>query len=89
MSTMREWPGKSLFYTGDIVKIRNTPKPGWHGQIVEMRGPLGPNGEQIYRIEIYRKHAEENSDIEVREDQLELITPSEYRPADFVPHSAG
>jgi hypothetical protein len=54
---------------GDLVKIRHS---GWRrGRIVELRGPLGPNGAQIYRVILRRKPKPVY--IEVREDQLEAI----------------
>ncbi len=39
--------------------------------VVEYRGPLGPKGVNIYKILVSRKP---NTYIEVREDQLEIIT---------------
>jgi hypothetical protein len=38
---------------------------------VELRGPLGPNGAQIYRVRVPRKP--KPAYIEVREDQLQAI----------------
>jgi hypothetical protein len=58
------------FNLGDRVKIRNSA--GMKGRIVELRGPLGPGGAQIYRVQIRRKP---RAYIEVREDQLEIIPP--------------
>ena len=43
------------------------------GRIVELRGPLGPGGAQIYRIRLRQKPKPVY--IEVREDQLTLIPP--------------
>lgn len=61
-------PGPSL-KLGDLVRIRHS---GWEcGRIVELRGPLGPNGAQIYRVLVRRKP--KPAYIEVREDQLDLI----------------
>jgi hypothetical protein len=54
---------------GDLVKIRHSGRR--RGRIVELRGPLGPNGAQIYRVIVRRKPTP--AYIEVREDQLELI----------------
>ncbi len=54
---------------GDRVNIRDSA--GLRGRIVELRGPLGPGGAQIYRVRLRRKPRP--SYIEVREDQLELI----------------
>ncbi len=55
---------------GDLVKIRHS---GWRqGRIVEARGPLGPNGSQIYRVLVRRKPRP--AYIELREDQLDAIS---------------
>jgi hypothetical protein len=57
-----------LFNLGDRVKIRNSG--GMRGRIVELRGPLGPGGVQVYRVLVRRKP--ERSYIELMEDQLDL-----------------
>jgi hypothetical protein len=41
------------------------------GRIVELRGPHGPGGMQVYRILLRKKP--KRVYIEVREDQLEMI----------------
>ena len=57
-----------VFNLGDYVRIRyGYPKP----RIVELRGPLGPGGAEIYRVRVGRKRNAKS--IEVRGDQLELI----------------
>jgi hypothetical protein len=56
------------FKVGDRVKIRHYERPG---RIVELRGPLGPGGAEIYRIIVRRKPSPVY--IEVREDQMILI----------------
>jgi hypothetical protein len=53
---------------GDLVKIRHS---NLRGRIVELRGPLGPGGAQIYRVRFRGKP--NPAYIEVREDQLVLI----------------
>jgi hypothetical protein len=58
-----------IFQVGDRVKILNSN--GLKGRIVELRGPLGPKGAQIYRVRLRPKP--NASYIEVREDQLEVI----------------
>jgi hypothetical protein len=58
-----------LLKLGDRVKIHNSG--GMRGRVVELRGPLGPGGVQIYRVRVQRKP--KPSFIEVREDQLEAI----------------
>lgn len=52
---------------GTIVRIRDS---GYgRAQIVEFRGPLGPNGARVYRVLVRKKP--QPSYIEVLEDQLE------------------
>lgn len=57
---------------GDEVRVRNGY--GMRGQIVELRGPLGANGEQVYRVRI-RRTSPPAKFINFREDQLVLIPP--------------
>ena len=57
---------------GDRVKLRSPSE--LIGRVIELRGPLGPNGAQIYRILLRRKPRREY--IEVREDQLDVIETS-------------
>jgi hypothetical protein len=71
------------FNLGDRVKIRHSL--GRKGRIVELRGPLGPGGAQVYRVLIQRKPKKY---IEVLEDQLVLLraatpkaAPDEAAPA--------
>lgn len=51
---------------GDRVKIRHYDNQT--GRVVELRGPLGPGGAQIYGVEVDRDP--EPAYIELREDQL-------------------
>jgi hypothetical protein len=65
-----------LFHLGDLVKIRLS---GYErARIVELRGPLGPGGAQIYRVRVRRRP--KPKDLEVREDQLILIEPYKPKP---------
>jgi len=57
-----------LFNLGDRVKILHSR--GMRGRIVELRGPLGPGGVQVYRVRVRRRA--EPTYIELMEDQLEL-----------------
>jgi hypothetical protein len=54
---------------GSRVRIRHTN--GLKGKVVELRGPLGPDGVNIFRIQI--RTTPEPGFIEVREDQLEIL----------------
>jgi len=56
---------KQSWNLGDRVRLRYS---NWVGRIVEFRGPLGPGGAQIYRIEV--ESDPEPIYTEVREDQL-------------------
>jgi hypothetical protein len=61
-----------LLKLGDRVKILRSG--GQQAQIVEVVGPLGPRGAQIYRVRVERDP--EPAFIEVREDQLEPLPAS-------------
>lgn len=52
---------------GTIVRIRNSDYG--RARIVEYRGPLGPNGARVYRIQVRKKP--HPAYIEVLEEQLE------------------
>jgi hypothetical protein len=54
---------------GDRVNIKYYP--ALRARIVELRGPLGPGGAQVYRVRIRRKP--KPYFIELPEDQLEVI----------------
>lgn len=60
------------FKLGEYVKIRHTSFP--RARIVELRGPLGPGGVEIYRVRVGPKR--DRTYIELRGDQLESL-PSE------------
>ena len=53
---------------GDRVRLLSPGRPLF-GRVVELRGPLGPKGAQIYRVRLGRKP--KPAYIEVRGDQLE------------------
>jgi hypothetical protein len=57
---------------GDHVLIRHGR--GLKGRIVELRGPLGPKGAQVYRVRLRKKPHPVY--VEVREDQLEVASKS-------------
>lgn len=61
------------FKVGAMVKIRDS---GYRkARIVEIRGPLGPNGAIVYRVQVRsRPHA---AYTEVLEDQLETVRPGQ------------
>lgn len=72
MATVKK-KNPQTYKLGDKVTILQSG--GMQGQIVELRGPLGPDGAYIYRVEV--QNVPDPSPIEVREDQLELIVESE------------
>jgi hypothetical protein len=73
---MAEQTAGPRFKLGDRVKIRYSQ---WRGRIVELRGPLGPGGAQIYRVRVRGKPTPAYT--EVREDQLILLPPKAKPPA--------
>jgi hypothetical protein len=54
---------------GDHVKIRYGPEVP--AQVIEERGPLGPNGALVFRIRV--EYDPEPRFVEVLEEELELI----------------
>ncbi len=83
--------GTPRFHVGDRVRIRRSN--GWKGPIIEWRGPLGPGGAQVYRVQI--GDDPEIDYTEVREDQLVRLRPkagraasTDHKPADGPPPAA-
>jgi hypothetical protein len=70
--TMAKLKPAPLLKLGDHVRVLHHPKMS--GRIVELRGPLGPGGAQIYRVRFPRKP--KSMYIELREDQLIPIPTS-------------
>lgn len=54
-----------IFEYGQLVKLTHAVSPVT-GRVVEWRGPLGPQGAQVYRVRLRRKFY-----VEVLESQLE------------------
>jgi hypothetical protein len=65
---MAEKTADARFKLGDRVKIRFSQM---RGRIVELGGPLGPGGAQLYRVRIRRKPTP--AYVDVLEDQLVLL----------------
>jgi hypothetical protein len=59
------------FKVGDLVKIRHYG--GQRARIVELWGPLGPGGVQVYRVRVLGKPKPVY--IDLCEDQLVLLPP--------------
>lgn len=59
----------NLLRVGDLVRFRSQPTV--RGRVVELRGPLGPGGAQVYRLLLRRKPV--RAFVEAWEDQLEVI----------------
>jgi hypothetical protein len=71
------------FNVGDRVKILHSDN--WQGRIVELRGPLGTGGLQIYRLRILQDP--KPSYIEVGEDQIVAIpAPPKVKASPPVSH---
>jgi hypothetical protein len=66
MSAKKPKNGKLTWNLGDRVRIRY--HENLEGRIVELHGPLGPGGAQVYRIEFAMDPEPMYAD--VREDQL-------------------
>ena len=64
-------PSPPLMKVGDRVRIRYYPH--LRARIVELRGPLGPGGAQVYDIRVQSEPKPYH--VEVLEDQLEVIPP--------------
>jgi hypothetical protein len=60
-----------LFKLGDRVKIRHYG--GQKGRVVELWGPLGPGGVQVYRVRVLGKTKPVY--IDLCEDQIVLLPP--------------
>src|SRR5262245_57803593 len=67
MPDQRSPTSDTPFEVGDLVRIKGYER--LLGRIVEFRGPLGPNGELIYGIDLQLRPVV--SYIELREDQIE------------------
>lgn len=70
MAATAKAESEPMLKIGDRVTIRHAS--GLSGRIVELRGPLGPGGAYVYRVQVRRKPTP--SYVEVRADQLELIS---------------
>ena len=65
------------FKLGDYVRVLHTRYPP--GRIVELRGPLGPGGAQIYRVRI--AETQRPTYIELPGDGLELVPAAKKKQA--------
>jgi len=70
--TSKEPAGLPVFKVGDLVTIRNSGYP--RAKIVELRGPLGPGGAEVYRVQVRRKP--KPMYVEVLGEQLEAVLPT-------------
>jgi hypothetical protein len=61
-----------IFKEGDRVRLLHSR--GLRGRIVELHGPLGPGGAQLYRVRTFGM-PKPIAYIDVREDQLSLLPP--------------
>jgi hypothetical protein len=65
-----------VFQVGDLVEIRYSGYK--RARIVELRGPLGPGGAQVYRVRVRQKPRP--AYIEVLADQLVPAAPAPRKP---------
>jgi len=70
MAGITKMESQPLVNIGDLVRILHISD--LHGRVVEFRGPLGPGGTPVYRVEVRKKP--KPSYVEVRADQLEVIS---------------
>jgi hypothetical protein len=75
MATKRT-AGPQVFKVGDLVEIRNSGYP--RARIVELRGPLGPGGAEVYRVRVRRKP--KPMYVEVLGEQLVAATTAAAKP---------
>jgi hypothetical protein len=66
------------FKVGDWVKYPRRPEPA-HAQVIELRGPLGPGGEQIYRLRRVYDWGEV-VEFELIESDLQPSDPPRHQP---------
>lgn len=66
------------FKYGDRVQIITHTPAVVRGRVIELRGPLGPGGGQVYKVLLRRRPY--RSTVEVREDQLVLLPPKPAAP---------
>jgi hypothetical protein len=81
MSEKEQEKPARLFNLGDRVKIRHSG--GTRARIVELRGPLGPGGVQVYRVVVRREVPGTKTlrtYIDLMEDQLVLIPAKSSKP---------
>lgn len=67
-------PSVPEFAIGDRVEVKHFAP----GVIIELRGPLGPNGAQVYRVLFRRKPRP--AYLEVLGGQLKLLKPAKPLP---------
>ncbi len=53
MAGITKMESQPLVTFGDLVKILHISD--LHGRVVEFRGPLGPGGTPVYRVEVRKK----------------------------------
>jgi len=73
------------FNLGDRVRIKHYARGP--AKVVELRGALGPGGEEVYRVRVGRRPYA--SHIELMESQLELVSPAGAARASARPKTEG
>ncbi len=66
------------FKVGDWVKYPRYPEPS-HALVIELRGPLAPGGEHVYRLRRVYEWGEVH-EFEQSESELQASDPPEHQP---------
>ena len=59
---------------GDVVVAKH--HPDWCGTVIELRGPLGPNGEQMYRVRFGDKRSAVETELLAEQVRVVRVTNS-------------
>jgi hypothetical protein len=83
----KQKPQPTKFKVGDWVSYPFSPTPGL-AKVIEVRGPLAPGGEQVYRLRMVEVWGEVR-EFERRESMLQLAEPPEREPTARPPEEWG
>ena len=74
----KEKPKPPKFKVGDWVSYPRYPDKEI-AKVIELRGPLAPGGEQVYRLRVVEEWGEVR-EFEILESTLQLSEPPEHQP---------
>jgi hypothetical protein len=83
----KQKPTPTKFKVGDWVSYPLYPTPGL-AKVIEVRGPLAPGGEQVYRLRVVEDWGEVR-EFEHRESILQPAEPPEHEPQPAPPEQWG